>query len=49
VLLGGKLPLMVMVGGTCVEYHVCVVAVVCHEGARLTMVPMGMPICRSRT
>jgi hypothetical protein len=42
VLMGGRLPLLVLVGG------MCVVAIVCLEGVRLTMVTMSMLLGRSR-
>jgi hypothetical protein len=38
----GRLPLVVLVGGMCVVYHLCVVKIMCLEGLRLPMMTISM-------
>jgi hypothetical protein len=46
--LGGKPRVLVLVGGKCVVYQACGVAVVCLVGVQLPMLTMSMLMGRSR-
>jgi hypothetical protein len=48
VLVGGKLPVLVLVGGKCVVYYMRVVAVLSFEGVRLSTVKIILLLGRSR-
>jgi hypothetical protein len=45
---GGKPRKLVVVGGKCMVYHMCVLAVVSMEGMPLRMVTMSMLLGRSQ-